>query len=295
MSAQTKPLVSINFEITANPMVSVFDRSFMFGDSVYEVLRTYAGKLFTFEEHFARLQRSAEKIYLKLPFSDKQLRRHLEDLVAKVNQATPENPTDCYLRIIVTRGNSEPSIEPPSVETPLTVVMVKPLKGWPKELYDRGLHLAVPKIRRNPRVALDPMIKSGNYLNSILAVYQARQMGADDAVMLNPEGIITEMSNANVFFVKDGVLLSPTNDDSILDGITRNLVFQIAESERIPCKLRSLTMDEARQCQECFISSTTREVMPVRQLDDIIFKVPGPITDRLAKAYKSHLQKRLGL
>lgn len=255
-------LVSIDFQLTHKPMISVFDRGFMFGDSVYEVVRTYEGKLFTLEEHFARLKRSAERIYMQLPFNLPRLKQHLQELLAQVNKP------NCYIRIIVSRGISEPSIEPPKIEIPLTVIMVKPLKDYASEVYEKGVRLIVPQIHRNPRTALDPMIKSGNYLNSVLALYQARQLGADDAVMLSVSGTITEASNSNVFFVKEGVLLSPTNDDGILDGITRAIILKLAAENHIPHRIQSLTLGDAKASQECFISSTSREVMPVASINE---------------------------
>lgn len=285
--------LSMNFESTslADAKVSVLDRSFLYGDSIYEVVRTYEGKLFTLKEHFERLERSAQRIYMRLPFGYEKLRDHLKEMVKAVGSP------NCYLRIVVSRGitadDGTISIEPPKPERPLTVVIAKPLKDWPKEDYSRGVRLMTPTIRRNPRAAMDPGIKSGNYLNNVLALYEARRQGVDDAVMLNPSGHITESTLSNVFFVKDGVVLNPASESSILDGITRAIVMQICEKNEIPINTGLFTLEDVRGAQECFISSTSREVMPVRQLNETTYRTDGPVTARLGELYKAYVKQRL--
>ncbi len=284
---QTK--VSVNFQILdpSQATLSIFDRGFLFGDSVYEVIRTYAGQLFTFAAHLKRLRRSADAIHLRLPFSDGEIRQHLTELVASVDKP------DCYIRLMVSRGTSLPLIDPPKQEQPTTVAIVGPLQPWPQSHQEKGIRLCTVGVRRNLPSAINPMIKSGNYLNNVIALYEARQKHFDDALMLNAEGGLTESTTSNFFLVNAGVLQTPPLEAGILDGISRQIILDLAKENNIPVAEKPLSLEDAYNAQESFISSTTREIMPVTQLDETRFEAPGAVTRKLIKLYKGYVQKQL--
>ena len=199
---------------------------------------------------------------------------------------------DCYLRIIVTRGAGEISLCPPTSVTPSTVVIAAALPPWPPAFYDEGISLVVVGIRRNLRGALNPMIKSGNYLNNILATLEARKAGAVDAIMLNAEGHVTESSTANVFIVKEGTLITPPEAAGILDGVSRHTVLELARREGMAVRLDLFDAEALREADECFLTSTTRDVMPVNRVDDATYPAPGPLTRRIMKLFREFTRRK---
>lgn len=281
-------VVSVDFEVTdpGTARISVFDRGFLYGDSVYEVVRTYGGMFFAFGRHFRRLARSAEALGFALPFGEAALRRHCLDLARR------RGPGDCYLRVIVTRGTCPVTLAPPEDPVPLTVVIAGPLPDWPEAYYTQGITLVTVGVLRNPRGALNPMIKSGNYLNNVMAALEARRAGAVDAVMLNTEGQVTESSTANIFMVSGGVLCTPPVEVGILDGISRHVVITLAEREGIPFEARPFGVEELHAASECFLTSTTREIMPVRRVDGYTYPAPGPFAARFMKAWRAYVAER---
>ncbi|MBU0755008.1 MAG: aminotransferase class IV, partial [Planctomycetes bacterium] len=200
---------------------------------------------------------------------------------------------DCYLRVIVTRGAYGISLCPPDEIVPTTVIIAEALPPWPPEHYDLGITLVTVGIRRNSRGALNPMIKSGNYLNNVLATMEAKEAGAVDAVMLNGQGYVTESSTANIFFAKKGGLITPPLEAGILDGVSRHIVMGLAKEQGIPCTEKLFGPAELHGADECFITSTTREVMPVRRVDRHPYDAPGPITCRLLECYQNYVRALL--
>ncbi len=285
--AKDSTVVSIDFKPveSGNAVVTVFDRGFLFGDSVYEVVRTYGRKPFAFERHYRRLRRSAESLGFALPFDKPQLRTHFNEMIGRLDRESSS------LRVIVTRGAGELSLYPLKKPRPLTVVIAQALPNWPETYYRQGISLRVVDIRRNSRGALDPMIKSGNYLNNVLASMSAREAGAVDAVMLNAEGYVTESSTANIFMVMDGMLVTPPIEAGILDGVTRHVVLELAREHDIRCECRCFDARELERASECFLTSTTREVMPVCRLDDVAIPAPGPITTRVGELLREFVRK----
>jgi branched-chain amino acid aminotransferase len=280
-------LASIDFEImpVKDARVSIFDRGFLFGDSVYEVVRTYDGRPLALERHFNRLKRSAQALGFDLPFDGATLAAHFSELVERLGRDS------CYLRVIVTRGSYDIALCPPEKVKPSTVIIAGPLPPWPDEYYEKGITLVTVGIRRNPRGALNPMIKSGNYLNNVLATIEAREAGATEAVMLNAEGHVTESSTANIFFVKEGTLYTPPLEAGILDGVSRYVAMELAVRLAVDCTERLFGPEELHAADEVFLTSTTREVMPVREVDQKPIPSPGPVTTRLLREFREYVRQ----
>lgn len=270
-------------------VVSVFDHGLLYGDGVYETLRSYGGLIFMLQEHVARLRRSAQLIGLDLPLGDK-------DWPALLREALHRNTLDdAYLRITVSRGAGEIGLDPALCKEPTTIVMALPLKPYSRALYDEGVHLARVQIRRNLAAALPPKIKSLNFLNNILAKREALQAGAFDGIMLNAEGDLTECTASNLFFVQQGCLCTPSVECGILDGITRNVVLQLAREHEVPTQEGRYRAEALSQAEECFVTNTTLEIMPVSAVDHqpIGSGHPGPLTMKLRNLLHSNLGKFL--
>ncbi len=269
---------NINGQITASEdaRISILDRGFLYGDSVYEVVRTYLGKPFALSRHLTRLEQSAARLVIPLPS-----RAQLEEQIDATLRASGNK--ESYCRIIVTRGSGPLTLDPTTATDPVTVILVKEYEPFPKWMYEKGIRLAIPNVRRTSREALDPAIKSGNYLNSVLAFGEARSLGFDDAVLLDKEGRITESTSSNVFAMHDGVLVTSPLEAGLLAGVTRRLILNLARENDIPCEERQLVPEELSAADEVMLTSTLREVMPVVEVDNmrIGVGVPGPIALRL--------------
>ncbi len=269
--------------------VSVFDHGYLYGDGIYETLRAYKGVLFHLDRHLVRLKHSADSIFLKLPLP-------LDKIGAALNDAVKANKlSDAYVRIQISRGTGEIGLDPALCPEPTTVIVAKPFKDYPAEHYERGVSLAVVKTRRNHPLALSPSIKGTNFLNNILAKIESLRAGAYEAVMLNWEGYVAEGTISNIFFVKAGVLYTPSLETGILEGVTRGLVLELARKERIEAREALIRAEELLAADECFITNTTVEVMPVTSVDNraVGNGKPGPATAALGKAYKDEVQKCL--
>ncbi len=293
--------VAINGKIfdPREAVVSVFDRGFLFGDAVYEVTRSYGRILFQLETHVARLYRSAQMISMNLGVTPDQL---IDEIYRVVNSTKLEN---VYVRIQVSRGLSPTSIVPlPNSET-TRIIYVKPSAGFSSDLYSRGCDIFISGVERNSKRALDPNIKSGNYLNNILAYIDGQRQFADfcarnsgfktsglqEVLMLDADGQINEGCTSNVFMVQRGVLITPPDEANILFGITRKLICEVAEEVQVPVEFRPIAPEELLKADEVFISSSTREVMPVRSVDGVLIQgAPGPLTMRLGSGYKKKIE-----
>lgn len=270
-------------------MVSVFDHGFLYGDGVYETLRAYGGRLFRLRQHLARLRRSASLIGLDIPIVE-------QDLIAVLQEAMKRNNlTDAYLRITVSRGEGNIGLDPRLCPRPTVVVISLPLQPYPVELFNTGVSLAIVSIRRNLAAALPPMIKSLNFLNNILAKQEASRTGAFDGLMLNAEGHITECTTSNMFFVKEGCLHTPSVACGILDGITREIVLSLAREQGLPTAEGCYLPDTLLEADECFLTNTTMEIMPVRNIDTRPIGKEGsrPVTGRLRELFRANLPRFL--
>jgi len=269
--------------------ISVFDHGFLYGDGVFETLRAYGGKVLLLSEHIARLEQSAARLHIPMPVK----RSRLSAIVAESLELN--KLTDAYLRITVSRGLGEIGLDPALCKNPTLVVIAKPFEPYPESFYADGVSVAVVQTRRNLPEALPPHVKSLNCLNNILAKMEATALGAYDAVLLNHQGEVTEGTTSNVFVALGGRLLTPASDCGILAGITRNLVLQLARELEIPTEETRLTAADLPIADECFLTNTTVEVLPVTQVDGqkIGDGRPGEITRRLHASFRDSLDRFL--
>jgi branched-chain amino acid aminotransferase len=267
-------------------MVSVFDHGFLYGDGIYETLRVYNGVAFMVDEHIERLHRSASMISLRIPLTHAKIRK----AVYKTIRANGLD--DAVVRISVSRGEGSIGLDPELCPEPTFVIIAYPFTGHPRINYERGVKLAIVETRRNYRRAIDPRIKSLNFLNNILAKIEAKKRGAFEAIMLNHRGYIAEGTISNIFFIKNKTLFTPAVDVGILDGITRGLIINMAREKGIEVIEGRFRPEELYSAEEIFISSTTMELMPVTMIDDIrIGTKPGRITRILHRAYKEKVEE----
>ena len=278
---------------TEDARIPVMDRGFLYGDSVYEVFRTYGGVPLFYDEHWARFENSAALISLRLELTKEQMAEEIRQTVRTTRAG--ETGRDVYVRFTVTRGEGPIDLYPrPDLRTRY-VIIVKALQGWKPEFYSEGVKLAVTTTKRNPKNALDPNIKGGNYLNNVLGVIEARAMGADDCLMLNNTGFFTEASNSNVFFVLDGKLVTPAETSGNLRGLTKVAVREACKANGLSAFEKEIGPAAVIEATECFLTSATREVMPVARLrlrDGRTLEFPaggGPLTRQVAGWYKDYV------
>jgi branched-chain amino acid aminotransferase len=261
--------------------ISVFDRGFLYGDSVYETIGTAYGRLFATRDHLVRLERSAERIGLRCP-----PRAEIEHAIAETVKAAG-NP-ESRVRVMLTRGSGKLDLDPASTDDTQLIVIVFPLGAPTPEMYAKGVAVAIVTITRNSPRAIDPAVKSGNYLNNVLALGEARRRnGAYEAILCADDGCIAEGASSNVFIVKNGQVWTPPPAVGILDGITRAKVLDLCRAHELPVVERRFSPDELRGADEAFITSATRAVLPVTSVDGkpVGAGVPGPVTRRLMGLY----------
>ncbi|NWF52446.1 MAG: aminotransferase class IV [Nitrospirae bacterium] len=264
-------------------LISVFDHGFLYGDGVYETMRVYDGVTFMLDEHLNRLYRSALMIGLIIPVEVNSLKNYIYDtLIAN-------SLKEAFVRLTVSRGYGPIGIDPDLCHSPTIVIIAQEMRDYPKSFYERGISLIISEIRRNPREALNPQIKSLNFLNNILAKIEAKKKGSYDAIMLNVYGMVTESTISNIFFYKENVLCTPSPDCGILEGITRGIIIEIALRDGLIVKEGEFTKEDLYSADEVFITNTTLEVMPVSRIDNKEYPV-GNITRLLHKAYKEEVK-----
>ncbi len=270
-------------------VVSVFDHGFLYGDGVFETLRASRGRILMLAEHLARLERSASRLHLKLPIS-------LEQFADLIQASVDRNQLqEAYIRVTVSRGTGEIGLDPALCKTPTLVIIAKPFVPYPESLYSNGIAVAVVRTRRNLAQALPPEVKSLNFLNNILAKIDALAAGADEAIMLNYRGELTEGSTSNIFVVNAGQLRTPAMACGLLDGVTRGVVLELAKDLPIPSEETVLGTADLYAAEECFLTNTTQEVLPVTKVDGRMVGDgrPGPITARLRASYRARLERLL--
>jgi len=284
-------LVSLNGRIStpARAAVSAYDRGFIYGDSAYETIRCYQGVPFLFAEHWRRLGASCRQLGIPIAWSARRQEAHLRRLLRRARLRS------AHVRIVVTRGVGEIRMAPERGLAPNLLFYAQPYRPLPENLYARGAPMALVTRRRNPIVSLDPRIKSSNLLNNVLASIEAARRGAFEALMRNPDGFLAEGASSNLFLVKNGTLLTPPLGEGILSGITRAVISKLALDDRIPLRERHLRERDLWTCDEAFITSTLKEVLPMRTCNGR--KVgggrPGPVTLRLLAAYREYTRRWL--
>ena len=265
----------------AEATISVFDHGLLYGDGVFEGLRSYGGKVFRLEQHVRRLYESAQAIWLTIPMSQAEMCRAINETV------TTNEIEDGYIRAVVTRGTGTLGLDPNRCSDPQIIIIADTIALYPNELYEKGLEIVTVSVIRNHPAALNARIKSLNYLNNILAKIEGLQAGCIEALMLNHKGEVAECTGDNIFLVRDGKLLTPGMDAGILGGITRDAVIELAQAAGIEVLKVSLTKHDVYIADECFLTGTAAEVIPVVKVDSrsIGSGKPGPVTLQLKKRF----------
>jgi branched-chain amino acid aminotransferase len=261
--------------------ISVYDHCLLYGDGVFEGIRVYGGKVFRLREHIDRLYDSAKSIWLEIPMSREQMIEAVQNTV-RVN-----NKKDGYLRLVITRGAGSLGLDPRKTTDPQVIIIVDDISLYPPEFYEHGLEIITAATIRNHPNALNPRIKSCNYLNNILAKIEGIRAGCVEALMVNHKGEVAECTGDNVFLVKHGVLKTPPLDAGILEGITRNAVIELARAANIPVTETALLRHDVYIADECFLTGTAAEVIPVVKCDGRVIGSgkPGPITRQLRERF----------
>jgi branched-chain amino acid aminotransferase len=281
--------VNVNGRVSdqEHAVISIFDHGFLYGEGVYETLRTYNGQPFLFDRHMRRLRNSASMLSLSVPLTDAEIGVRFRDTVRTAGLGTDE-AHEAYIRLLVTRGIGDLSYDPAATPQPSIVVIVKLHVDPPPGAFERGVKAALVPIVRNHPGSVNPVIKSNNLLNSALAMQEAVRRGAFEGIMRNYRGELAECSTANIFIVKDGAALTPPIDAGLLPGITREFLFEIGAARSIPVREQVLRDEDLFGADECFLSSTTREVVPIVRVDDRVIGqgVPGPVTRTLLDTFR---------
>jgi len=271
-----------NIVTSKEAVVSVFDHGFLYGDGIYETMRVYAGVVFKLDEHLKRLYRSASLIGLTIPPEIDHFKIAVyETLIANALR-------NAYVRLTISRGRGSLGLDPDLCPEPTIVIIAQELKEYPKSFYKNGISTIIAETRRNFKKAINPRIKSLNFLNNILAKIEAKKRNAYEAVMLNANGKLTEGTISNIFFYKDGILCTPSLECGILDGITRGMIIELARKEDLKLKEGKFTKKDIYSAEEVFITNTTMEVMPISKVDDRIYPV-GNIAKLLRKIYRQEV------
>ena len=267
--------------------VSVFDHGLLYGDGVFEGLRSYSGKVFRLDAHIDRLYDSARAICLEIPLTKQAMAKAVNDTLAANDLA------DGYVRLVVTRGAGSLGLDPNKTSRPQVIVIADTISLYPREFYEQGLRIVTAATQRTQSAALSPRIKSLNYLNNIMAKLEGLQAGCVEALMLNHKGEVAECTGDNVFVVRSGRLLTPPPDAGILEGITRGAVMELAVRAGIDCREQTLVRHDLYTADECFLTGTAAEVIPVVEIDGrrIGTGVPGPISRRLTDDFHALVRR----
>jgi branched-chain amino acid aminotransferase len=278
--------VSVNGRITneRDAVISVFDHGFLYGEGIYETLRTYRRRPFLYPRHVRRLRRSAEMIGLTLPFTDAALAAQIDETMAAADLGAGE----AYIRVLVTRGIGDLTYDPQATPHPSVVIIVKPHVDPPAEVYDTGVGVVICGIVRNHPGTVNPMIKSNNLMNSALAMQEALTRGGFEGIMRNYKGELSECTTSNFFIVRNGAAITPPLSAGLLPGITREFIFDVGKDVGIPVREETLRDDDLYGADEAFLTSTTRELVPIVRVDDkpIGTGKPGPVTKQLLEGFR---------
>lgn len=267
----------------AEAKISVFDHGLLYGDGIFEGIRFYEGRVFRLREHIERLFLSAKAILLKLPWSVDEVMDYTLDTI----RANGLN--EGYIRLVITRGVGDLGLNPYLCEVPSMFIIASGISLYPEEYYEKGLEVVTCGTRRPTPASLSPQVKSLNYLNNIMAKVEAMKAGAKEGLMLNEQGYVAECTGDNVFVIKKGAVTTPPVNDGSLDGITRQVMFELCEKAGVPIREASLTRYDLYTANESFLTGTAAEVIPMVKLDEreIGDGKPGPITLKLIEAFRA--------
>ena len=285
--------VNVNGIVTPadQAVVSVFDHGFLYGDGVYETLRTYNRHPFLLDRHLKRLRASAERLTIAIPLQDDAFSQQLQATMADVHPSG-----EVMLRILITRGIGELSYDPSACPRPTVVLIAQAHREVPDAKIRTGLRLVVASVLRNHPQSVDPSIKSNNLLNNVLAMQEALDLQADEAILLNHRGEFSECSQSNLFVVRDGKVLTPPLNAGLLEGVTRNFLFEVGTDLEVSVAEAVLKEADLPKLDEMFITSTTREIVPVIRVDSqqIGSGRPGPVTMRLLEQFRRRAHETTG-
>jgi branched-chain amino acid aminotransferase len=278
--------VYVNGTITPahQAVIPVYDHGFLYGEGVYETIRTYNKVPFLLDQHNRRLRASAERLRLEVPFDDGALAARIDDTMAAAGELR-----EAYIRILLTRGVGDLTYDVGATPRPSLVILVKPIEEPTARVDSEGIRISlVPTLRNHPG-SVDPIIKSNNLLNNAIAMQEANRQAAEEGLMCNYRGELSECSQANFFLIRQGVVLTPPSEAGLLEGITRAFLFELGRQEGIDVREATLFPHDLDSADEAFITSTTRELSPVVHIDrrTIGSGTPGPITLQLLKAYRT--------
>lgn len=284
-SAQPMPLkifIAGKFYDQEDAKISVFDHGLLYGDGVFEGIRVYSGKIFRLQQHLDRLWDSAKAIWLEIPMTPEEIGRAIEETLS-IN-----NIRDGYIRLVVTRGAGTLGLDPTRTKNPQVIIIADRISLYPEEFYRNGLEIVTASTVRTSPAAVSPRIKSLNYLNNILAKIEGYKSGCIEVLMLNHKGEVAECSGDNIFLVRRGELLTPPIDAGILEGVTRGAVIELARESGREVREIALNRYDIYTADECFLTGTAAEVIPVVKLDDrqIGDGKPGPVTRELIEQFK---------
>jgi len=263
--------------------VSVFDHGLLYGDGCFEGIRFYNGRVFRLEEHTRRIFDSAKALLLKMPMTPEEMIR------ATLETVRANGLRDGYIRTVVTRGVGPMGLSPYKCPKASVFIIAASIQLYPESAYENGLVMATVATRRPRHDILPPQVKSLNYLNNIMAKVEAIQAGAEEGLMLNDQGLVAECTGDNIFVIRDGAISTPPLSAGALDGITRRVAFEIAEQLGIPLRERDLTRHEIYTADECFLTGTGAELIPVVKIDGRVIGKgkPGAITKKLVAQYRA--------
>lgn len=267
--------------------ISVFDHGFLYGDGIFEGIRAYGGKVFRLKEHIDRLYDGARGIMLDIPLSKDEMTEVVLETLRK-NQLQ-----DAYIRLVVSRGTGDLGLDPRKCPKPTILCITDKIVLYPEKLYKEGMQIITAATRRNRPEGVNPQMKSLNYMNNIMAKIEANLAGVPEAMMLNTEDYVAECTGDNIFIVKNGVLITPPTYAGILIGITRNALIEQAESIGVKVEEKLFTRYEVFTADECFLSGTAAEAIPVVKVDGRIIAdgKPGPITQKITEAFRELIKK----
>ncbi len=262
--------------------ISVFDHGLLYGDGVFEGIRCYNGNVFKLDEHLERLYDSAKSIMLQIPISIEEMKENLLETLRR------NDLHEGYIRLVVTRGIGDLGLDPEKCPNPSVIIIADKITLYPLNFYEDGLEIVTVSIRRNYPEAINPRIKSLNYLNNILAKIEAKQSGAVEALMLNNDGYVVECTGDNIFWIKNEVIVTPPQHIGILEGVTRNCVIELAQEAGFEIEERVFTRHDLYIADECFLTGTAAEVIPVVKLDQRVIGngKPGIVTQKLIAAFR---------
>ena len=281
--------VNVNGAISdeRHAVIPVFDHGFLYGEGVYETIRTYGGRPFLLDRHLRRLRTSASLIALPVPLSDDELAARIGETIAAASVHGPA--TEWYIRILLTRGVGELTYDPTACPAPTAVVIVKPHVDPSPELFTNGVRVIISSVVRNHPDTVNPLIKSNNLLNCALAMQEGFRRGAYEVVMRNYKGDLAECALSNLFIVKNGGAITPPLSDGLLAGITREFLWEVGAAAGIPVTEATLRDQDLYGADEAFMTGTTREILPIVVVDDrpIGDGHPGPVTQTLLNTFRS--------